>query len=74
MTDKYIKKGNTYGGELNEYDFNTTSPTRFSSPSQGSDIARRIIACWRFDEERRKEAENRDNHVFDQSLRKDEII
>lgn len=69
MTDKYIKKGDTYGGELSEYDFDTTYPPCFSSPTNGSNIAKRIEAGWRFDNNCHKEAENRNKRTMDKIKR-----
>ena len=53
-TRNYEKNYSTFGGVIYNYDFDGYVSM--------SDMAERIISDWKFDEERRKDAESRDNN------------
>ena len=64
MTKNYYTTGNynpdysTYGGIINFSDFCTD----YNRSEKSKSWAERIVSDWKFDEERRKDAENRDNN------------
>lgn len=58
-TRNYEINHTTFGGLICESDFNTEFRKDNSKSKEGSSIASRIMSDWRFDEECRKNIENR---------------